>query len=60
MNETEVVKKIQAGDMNAFEEIFEIYKNQAIRYAYLITNNKFTSEDIVQEMLSKNKRFEKC
>lgn len=53
MNETEVVKKIQAGDMNAFEEIFEIYKNQAIRYAYLITNNKFTSEDIVQETFVK-------
>ena len=55
MNETEVVKKIQAGDMNAFEEIFEIYKNQAIRYAYLITNNKFTSEDIVQETFVKCK-----
>ena len=53
MNETEVVKKIQAGDMNAFEEIFEIYKNQDIRYAYLITNNKFTSEDIVQETFVK-------
>jgi len=53
VNETEVVKKIQAGDMNAFEEIFEIYKNQAIRYAYLITNNKFTSEDIVQETFVK-------
>lgn len=53
MNETEIVKKIQAGDMNAFEEIFEIYKNQAIRYAYLITNNKFTSEDIVQETFVK-------
>ena len=53
MNETEVVKKIQAGDMNAFEEIFEIYKNQAIRYAYLITNNKFTSEYIVQETFVK-------
>ena len=30
MNETEVVKKIQAGDMNAFEEIFEIYKNKPL------------------------------
>lgn len=39
--------------MNAFEEIFEIYKNKAIRYAYLITNNKFTSEDIVQETFVK-------
>ncbi|WP_317101195.1 SIS domain-containing protein, partial [Clostridium neonatale] len=37
------------------EKIFEIYKNQAIRYAYLITNNKFTSEDIVQETFVKCK-----
>lgn len=53
MNEAEAIKKIQTGDMKAFEEIFEIYKNQAIRYAYLITNNKFTSEDIVQETFIK-------
>lgn len=39
--------------MNALGEIFEIYKNQALKYAYLITGNKFTSEDIVQEAFIK-------
>ena len=39
--------------MNAFEEIFETYKNEALRYSYLITNNKFMSEDIVQEAFIK-------
>jgi RNA polymerase sigma-70 factor (ECF subfamily) len=49
VNETELVRKIQSGDINALGEIFEIYKNQALKYSYLITNDKFTSEDIVQE-----------
>lgn len=53
MNEAELIKKIQSGDMNAFTEIFEKYKNQAIKYSYLITGNKFTSEDIVQEAFLK-------
>lgn len=53
MSEIELVKKIQSGDMNALGEIFEIYKNQALKYAYLITGNKFTSEDIVQEAFIK-------
>lgn len=53
MSEEELVEKIQSGDMNAFEKIFEIYKNQAFRYSYLITGNMHTSEDIVQEAFIK-------
>lgn len=53
MSEEELVEKIQSGDMNAFEQIFEIYKNQAFRYSYLITGNIYTSEDIVQEAFIK-------
>ena len=53
MSEKELVEKIQAGDMNAFEQIFEIYKNQAFKYSYLITGNVYTSEDIVQEAFIK-------
>lgn len=53
MTEIEIVEKIQSGDMNALGEIFEIYKNQALKYSYLITNDKFTSEDIVQEAFIK-------
>lgn len=53
MNEAELIKKIQSGDRNAFNKIFEMYKDQAFNYSYLITNNKFTSEDIVQEAFIK-------
>lgn len=53
MDEKELIKKIQSGDMNAFTKIFEIYKDQALKYSYLIIGNKFTSEDIVQEAFIK-------
>lgn len=53
MSKNDIIKKFQTGDMNAFEEIFETYKNEALRYSYLITNNKFMSEDIVQEAFIK-------
>ena len=49
MDEKELVIKIQSGDMSAFEKLFQIYKNEAYRYSYLITGNKNISEDIVQE-----------
>lgn len=53
MNEEELVLKIQSGDINALGELFEIYKDNALKYSYLITGNKFTSEDIVQEAFVK-------
>lgn len=49
VDEIELVKKVQDGDMKAFEELFEKYKYQAMRTAYLITGNKDLSEDILQE-----------
>ncbi|MGG7187263.1 RNA polymerase sigma factor, partial [Clostridium butyricum] len=36
MDEKELIIKIQSGDMNAFAIIFEKYKNEAVRYSYLI------------------------
>lgn len=35
--------------MNALGELFEMYKNESFKYSYLITGDKYTSEDIVQE-----------
>ncbi len=49
MCETELIIKMQKGDFSAFEEIFRLYKDKAVRTAYLITGNRFTSEDVVQE-----------
>lgn len=49
MNETEYVIKLQQGNIEAFNYIFDAYKNEALRTAYLITGNHASSEDIVQE-----------
>lgn len=40
---------IQQGDFDAFDQIFEKYKNEAVRTAYLITGRKSICEDIAQE-----------
>lgn len=49
MNESVVIKQIQDGNINAFDELFNRYKNTALRTAYLITGNLHTGEDVVQE-----------
>lgn len=49
MEEMEAVKRMIAGDRDAFDRIMEIYQPQALRAAYLISGNYADSEDIVQE-----------
>lgn len=53
MDETEMIKRMQRGDMDAFDQIFEIYKNKLMRMAFLISGNYADSEDIVQETFVK-------
>lgn len=45
----ELVLKVQRGDKDAFEALFNLYKTKAMRLAYLITNNQTLSDDITQE-----------
>lgn len=49
MEESEWIQKMQQGDDTAFFIIYEKYKNAALRTAYLITGNRYTGEDILQE-----------
>lgn len=49
MEEIELVKSTQQGDMKAFEQLFKIYKDKAIRTVYLMTGHRQMAEDIVQE-----------
>lgn len=44
-----LVQKMQQGDQEAFGQIFEQFKDEALRMAYMITGNRASSEDIVQE-----------
>lgn len=50
LQETKLVVKVQKGDEEAFEQLFERYKHKALRTVYLITSNRDMSEDIVQEV----------
>ena len=54
MDEQEMlVRRMQEGDTEAFDRIFELYQSRLLRTAYLITGNHADSEDIVQETFVK-------
>ena len=53
MNETEIVIQMQQGKEEAFDLLFDMYKNKAFRLAYLISGSYTDSEDIVQEAFVK-------
>ena len=44
-----MILSIKKGNKNAFEELFNIYKNKGLQTAYLIVGNRHTSEDVVQD-----------
>lgn len=45
----DLVRACQAGDKAAFDEIFAAIAPEALRSAYLITGNRASAEDMVQE-----------
>ncbi len=47
----ELIRRMQAGDTEAFDRIFDYYGEKLLRMAYLLTGNYADSEDIVQETL---------
>lgn len=50
LRERELVINVQKGDMEAFEQLFDLYKHKALRTVYSMTRDKDVSEDIVQEV----------
>jgi len=52
-NEVALVRRCQAGDAEAFRALIETYKNVLFGVAYLITRNRTSAEDAVQEGLVK-------
>ena len=53
LREEILVAQLREGSRDAFDELYEKYKNMAIHTAYLITGNLADSEDIVQETFVK-------
>ena len=49
MTDEQLVRRMQQGDMQAFDELYERYKNDAYRIACLITGNRADGEDLTQE-----------
>ncbi len=49
----ELVRRMQQGDHEAFDQIFTLYQNRLLRTAWLICGNHADSEDIVQETFVK-------
>lgn len=49
MDETEIVRRMQQGEEEAFDLLFDRYRDKAFRMAYLISGSYADSEDIVQE-----------
>ncbi|MBQ6806597.1 MAG: RNA polymerase sigma factor [Lachnospiraceae bacterium] len=53
MKEEILVEQMKNGNKDAFDALYEKYKNIAIHTAYLITGNLADSEDVVQETFVK-------
>jgi RNA polymerase sigma factor (sigma-70 family) len=53
MNESDLIINIQKGDSGSFNQLFDLYKNKAVRTAYLITGNQASAEDVAQEAFVK-------
>ena len=49
MKEQELVEQFKRGDREAFEQLYQLYQNQAYRTAVFMTGNRADAEDIVQE-----------
>lgn len=49
----DLVRRMQQGDQDAFDQIFNLYQNRLLRTAWLISGNHADSEDIVQETFVK-------
>jgi RNA polymerase sigma-70 factor (ECF subfamily) len=48
-----LVERFQAGDVQAFAELYELYKTRALRSAYLICGNTCDSENVLQDSFLK-------
>ena len=48
MTDCELVRRMQQGDMQAFDTLYERYKDDAYRLACLITGSRTDGEDLAQ------------
>ena len=51
MSEEELIRRSQAGDWNAFEQLLERHRTALARTAYLATRDRESIQDVIQEAL---------
>jgi RNA polymerase sigma factor, sigma-70 family len=49
MDEENLIQALKGGDMSAIDEIYRAYSAPALRAAYLITSDRHTAEDVLQD-----------
>ncbi len=49
MNEENIIKNLKSGSISALDDLYKMYSSQALKTAYLITNDIYIAEDVVQE-----------
>ncbi|HYG57374.1 MAG TPA: sigma-70 family RNA polymerase sigma factor [Symbiobacteriaceae bacterium] len=52
-NEILLIERCQEGDRRAFEEIFNLYRDDVFRFAYLVVRDQSLAQDVVQEAFLK-------
>ena len=53
MQEQELVKQLQQGSREAFDQLYLLYHQQAYRTAFFLTGNRADAQDVVQETFVK-------
>lgn len=53
MHEKELIKRFKAGDENAFQKIFNLYRNSVFSICYRFTRDRHESEDLCQDIFLK-------
>ncbi len=57
MSEQELIKRCQAGDLSAFDELIDAYDNKILSYCFRMLGNRADAEDAAQEVFVKVYRF---
>ena len=52
-NEFQLVKKLKTGDLNAFNQLFNVYSSRLYHFAYGYFKSKDEAEELVQETFCK-------
>lgn len=52
-NEILLIERCQAGDRRAFEDLFNLYRDDVFRFSYLVVRDSNLAQDVVQEAFLK-------